>query len=239
MLQANGVQFQSPYLFAIAFDAATQQRTSTSLTNSFSATVTGSNMFLIGNNSDYSGTSPANSVATYNLVSLTFIDGVLSTNPSGQNRMTMLGLVAPATGSNTYLATRLAATSNFNCHVASYSGAAQTGQPDNHTTMTVGGSVTSFTMSLTPVANNCWVFMFAFSENGGIASGTNSTLRGLVLNTVSGIWDNNAPISPAISTSLNVTTLAGFGMEGVMCSIAPAGGSATTTTYKSLLGVGH
>lgn len=170
---------------------------------------------------DYSGGNPAATTATYNGVAMTQVAQVFSTNPAGQDGVTMLDMMNPPTGTNTFIATRLVGSSLFYCHVISYSGAALTGQPDNFTTSTVGGSVTSFTMTLTPNSLNDWVTMGAFSEQGNIVTGTNSTLRGSVEGTVSGIWDNNAAINPIAAKSLNVTMTSGHGAEGIMISIAP------------------
>lgn len=218
--------FASPYLFAIALDTSASQNDGTT---SFSYTVTGSNPILIAGVHGGGGTT-SNS-ATYNSVGLTSRQEQLSHN--SKFPQTMFADAGIATGAHTFAAS--APSGYAGCWVASYSGANQTGVPDN-TAQTIA-TTTSQVQSITTNANNCWVVYGIFYANG---SGSSSFSAGTVTQRQSNegqqlkMGDSNGAISPAGSTSATGTVTDATGNWGIQAlSFAPAG--AITGIGRSLL----
>lgn len=87
-----------------------------------------------------------------------------------------------------------------------YAGALQTGQPDNYA-RTSSPTSTSFSSSLTPVADGCWIGCLNIGRDGSPpGAGANTTKRTEDANFgVWGFFDNNADISPAALTTLTTT----------------------------------
>ena len=117
-----------------------------------------------------------------------------------------------------------------------YTGARQTGIPDNSTKGS--GIAGSLTGTLTTVADNCWTVMVVYGDNGSLAASTGSTARGtnLLANTAN-CFDSNGPKTPAGSTSMSATFGAGSNYNYVMASFAPSGGTVAAREFM-LMGVG-
>lgn len=166
-----GMKMPSPYLFAIAIDTTVD----TTATNSVSSktqshTCTGSNLVLwmgVG-----CSTSTVSTV-TYNSVSSTkAIDVNLQSSWSGAWYN-----VAPSTGANNVVAT-CAGTNSITIGSMSFSGCKQTGVPDaTHADVSQTGAVTSYSQSITTIADNCFIFMTG-RANGGVTltAGANTTV---------------------------------------------------------------
>lgn len=79
------------------------------------------------------------------------------------------------------------------------------------------------TTSLTTVADNCWTILIGGAATT-VTAGTGSTLRHTFYTGGAGMFDSNAPIHPAGSTSMayGFTGNGNDGMEAVMVSFAPA-----------------
>ena len=99
----------------------------------------------------------------------------------------------------------------------SYTGAGQSGQPDN--TDTSYALATSVTCDLTPVATDCWSVLFTKTNGGAASAGTGSTSR---VSSVNGyaLFDSNGTISG--STSMQATLGFSVAWAGIMASFAPA-----------------
>lgn len=133
--------------------------------------------------------------------------------------------LGPATGSNT-LAVTMSATSYVMVAAADYTGVAQSGQPDASISSISGASTSSITTTITSIADNCLTILCSGSYDNGNppSAGTATTKR------ISGsfgapcICDSNGPITPAGSTSLQVTYPHNIavGIIGIMASFAPA-----------------
>lgn len=180
----------------------------------------------------YDGNSNVTGV-TYSGVAMTLVNSFAMLGGAAGQTIRAYELIAPATGSNNVVVTGSAALSAY-ATAASYTGVGQTGQPDGSNT---GGSASaaSQTVSITTVADNCWLLGYAYTENAASA-GANTSLWGGSLNILQA-FDTNAAQTPAGLKSVEVTqTPAGFiGM--VVSSYSPSAGSAAISGL-SLLGVG-
>lgn len=143
-------------------------------------------------------------------------------------------LANPATGANNIVVTKSSGNNAIWSVAGSYAGAAQTGQPDATGSTTLSGSTT--TTSVTSVADNCWMVLVGWCDNGGtVSAGTGSTKR--VQTTGyggNGLFDSNAAITPAGSKSMTYTSGNG-GQTGLAITLAPA--SAPTSQISSINGV--
>lgn len=118
----------------------------------------------------------------------------------GSTRAVLYVLANPASGANNIVVTSSDATYRW-CASASYTGAAQTGQPDAFNSATTSG--TSISVAVITVADNCWVTGFFFNEaNTAFTAGANTTRR------ITGFYsmmDTNAAQTPAGSYSIAAT----------------------------------
>jgi len=155
---------------------------------------------------------------TYNGVSMSQVGAV---NNAAVDSVYMYVLQAPATGANDIVLTKTGTDLGYVLGV-SYTGAAQTGQPDA-TNTGYNASATSLTTSVTTVADNCWTVLMMKANNNTNSAGTGTTLRtdgpG---NDQTGIYDSNGAITPAGSTSLQTTAASNRAWAHVMASFAPA-----------------
>lgn len=217
----------SPFMFAIAFDASASQRTD-GPGNSFAHVCTGSNLILFFGNSQGNGGDHATSV-TYNSVSMTQDANSPADGTVANAEMWML--VNPSTGSNT-LATSSSPSASFDFGVAaSYSGCAQSGQPDSS-----AKSTNSTTIATTVVASNCWLVGMSSNEaDAGIAAAPTSSRTDRASN--GDIRNNGAKQFGAVffdsngtvGTGSQSTTLTGTGTRwaNIVNSFAPVADAST------------
>lgn len=218
---------------AIAFDAAASSSgTGTSLT--YNHTCTGSNRILwvsIGVNS-------ADSVdhvtgVTYNSVAMTrgpsMFSGVASLD--GQY---LYYLVAPATGTNSVVVSTNNSQPIYATSV-SYTGAKQSGQPDN-TASSNGSGASTITLNITPSANGCWVITGASDEqvgnpaiNGGITARGSNQVEGNAA-------DSNATVTAGSPFACNWKTP--NGNNGLFSVVAASFAPAVSVSNLALLGAG-
>lgn len=198
---------------AIAFDAAANGGGT-----GYTHTCSGTNRFMYFS---VNGGGTSTTGVTYNGVSATKID-------ESATKYSHWYLINPASGSNTVATTP---TSPALCS-SSYTGVKQSGQPDATTAIVEHTNSQSETVSVTTVADNCWVLMtFGDNNQGTISAGANTTLRTSASNVGQGILDSNAAKTPAGSVSLicnsnaAATTTAGGGI-----SIAPAPAAASAAS---------
>lgn len=214
---------------AIAFDNVTGLDSSGS-TGTINHTATGSNLILfcsvfIQNNETISGITCAGS-------NMTFIDRITN----GGDRTELWYIVGISAGSNSVVAS-FSSTFGWEMRVITYTGAAQSGQPDAHLGQLSGASNPN-NFTLTSVADNCWQMMICRC-NSSAPTGSVGTNRGAGGAGTGDIFvDTNGVIHPAGSSTISVNQSPAGTAYQVGCTFAPFTGSATVLPFKSLMGVG-
>jgi hypothetical protein len=210
---------------AIAYDNATDGGNNGGATNSltFAHTCSGSDRILYVGFAGDTSTDDITGV-TYSGVSASLVGKIQNTS----NRWAYLyRLVGPASGSNNVVISCTATHYLIGC-ATSYTGAAQSGQPDANTTNSA--SANSLTTSVTTIADNCWAVMMGHSGFTGspLTAGANTTRRvSDAAFGVTNLFDGNAAVTPAGSTSLAYSAGNTFSVA-IMESFAPAGGGGGT-----------
>jgi len=218
---------------AIAFDNSTNWTTDshsgsgTSLT--FSYTVgSGSNRAI------FVGVCAANtdivSGVTYAGSSMTLIGKLLQPGPD--RWAYLFGMLNPSSGANNVVISCSSSADFIEGNASSYSGVKQSGLPDASNTQTYSSPVTSASISVTSIANNCWTVAALRGGNGSATGGTGTTMRDNQNQIALG--DSNGPITPAGSTSLNFN----FGSHVavlIMASFAPASNNYTRSQADSIM----
>lgn len=230
----------SPYLFAIAFDAANSGTTTGAASITISLTVgAGSNRALVSCifNDGYSVTG-----FTYAGSSTGVVDeGEMVGSPV--NTSYARSMFAPASGTNDLVVSKTG-NSTWNVTVASYSGVDQTDVLEAAGTVSIQSGAASVTGSVTTVTDNAWaVGLCTTDETSAIAAGTDTTLRDSETGTTQGsvaILDSNGVVTPAGSRSL-ACSRSGNGIYIQVFSMKPAaaaGGAAVVHATLLTLGVG-
>jgi hypothetical protein len=178
-----------PEHHSIALDVASNSGAKNNISSySWSHTCTGTNLLLAVGDSHRTGTSDyAVTGITYNSVAMSYI----RTDLINGRRSTIYYLIAPATGSNTVAVTYAYLNTTGVGGAVSYTGAKQSGQPDANNGATASTGDPS--VSVTTVANNCWVFSCVSSV---YALTCDNTQRWNVANGKAGS-DTNGPKTPA------------------------------------------
>jgi hypothetical protein len=202
---------------AIALDTSVNGGLENSGTStlSYSHTVTGTNPILFVGVFGAIGSDLVTGV-TYNSTSMTLAG---KAEIDGDRWVYLFYLVGPATGSHTVKITASANTP-LDGQSASYTGVAQSGQPDAVSSSTIDNA-TSTTLSLTTIANNSWAFLLDKTNVDSPAAGAGSTQRQSANGM--GIFDSNGPVTPAGVKSMTATDLGGGGSNfaSVMMSFSP------------------
>ncbi len=214
---------------AIAYDNASHSGFLNGTSNNLSHTTSGSDrhlcVYVYASTNNITG-------ASYNGVSMTQVDNLLMTGGAAGQYIYMYTLENPASGANNVTVTSSSGMGGY-ISAVSYTGAAQTGQPD---ASNKGGSssTSSQSVSVTTTVDNCWLVGFAYTGNT-MSAGTGTTLRGGSVAGILSAIDSNGVTTPAGSDSLIVTQTASFaGM--IVASIAPAtGGGATFIPRTSFI----
>lgn len=226
----------SPYLFAIAFDAVTQSYGQVSgTTATLSHTATGSNLLAV--TSILTGNLVGSGITSvlYNGSAMTGTGDVASDGSANLVTAYLYWKVAPSTGSQTISVTAPVSYDNYSMACTSYSGAAQTGQPDAHSKTQNTSATTSTTLTVTTVADNSWLVGIFRTEVGGATVGAGTTSR--YNNGDGALADSGGAKTPAGSYSL----IYNFGSSvncGVIMAFAPAGAATTIVHRLTLLGAG-
>lgn len=205
---------------AIALDTSGRNDVAASTSFSFSYTCTGSNLVLVVVFGTSGGATSHISSVTYAGVTMTQID---DKNFIGDGHSYAYYLIAPATGANNVIITTDGTALDMTVESISYTGAAQSGQPDNFAYNTASATA-NFVESVTTVADNCWVVFYADNDGGYIISmSAGATARQLAASPnhiVNGLGDSNGAIHPAGSASGTVTRVVN-NWAGWAISIAP------------------
>ena len=220
---------------AIAYDNSAKG-SSTNLDWTFSHTCTGDNLILVVSVTSFFNTF----TVTYNGFSMTQIGGFLQDVGQTGKYHSMWYLIAPSTGANNVrIVTSGQAFNIVQAESASYTGCNQSSQPDGYTDGTVGTLTSSYSISHTTIADNCWVIMGGFNGftgNTPSSAGTATTLRQQETTYEAGsrICDNNSAKTPAGSVTLTLTNTTNNNYTGKSISISPFTAVSGPTNLKSL-----
>ncbi len=201
---------------AIAFDAASGLSFGAG-TRTFAHTVgSGANRILIVGANVNSNTITLS--ATYNGVAMTEIANKLN---SFNHRSYLWYLVAPNTGSNNIVVTPSSGTPDIGAAGVSYTGAKQTGVPDANGTAEDNAS--PHRISLTSIADNCWMVAFFGTQNSTTVTAESGTSIRTVTNPgICNLADSNQAITPAGSYTLGMTSTSGWNAAIVAATLEPA-----------------
>jgi len=215
-----------PTHHSIGFDATSNSGVKLNVSSySFSHTSGATANLLVFGDGHYStndATRVVNSV-TYNGVAMTYVRSDADTDYVG--RSTIFFMYAPTTGSAKTVAVTYSTTVSWaGSGVVSYSGAKQSGQPDNHNgAASTTGSTASVTVNT--VADNSWVFDVAsIYYNGEQTITSQNTFRfntGLGYNTAAGA-DTGGPKTPAGAQLMSWTWPTPYYWAISAASFAPA-----------------
>ena len=135
-------------------------------------------------------------------------------------------LLAPATGTNNIVVTA-SASSYIEINGSSYTGVAQTGQPEAFAQNMASGSATSRSQSVTTLTDNSWVVGSVMGQSGSITAGAATTLRNTSL--VGALVDSGGPVTPAGARALAVNAGSNE-LTLIVAAMAPAGAGGTSAT---------
>lgn len=210
---------------AIAFDAANSGSAVGTTDVTVSHTASGANPILFAFVDVTTGS--ATPTVTANGVAMTFIDKRQII--SGSNETISLFYKSGLTGTFNVIAEKGGNNGVWRMKTLSYSGAAQTGIPDNSVTA-VSAATTDLSGTLTTVADSCWfVGGYVNADTQNISAGAGTTARSGAASMFM-VCDNNAAISPPASTTLHGTA-SNSAMAFVGASFAPL-----TTNIKTFNG---
>jgi hypothetical protein len=211
----------SAVIGGIEFDAVGGEFLTNGATASGSHTCSGSDRILFAGIVNFAPTDDLEA-PTYGGVAMTLVDKQgFNSEASPGDWSYLYYLINPASGSNTLSVTRTDTTSSMHMVCTSYTGAKQSGVPDA-SAKNVQDSGTSLTTSVTTVANDCWTVLFCGAQKE-VAPGTGTTERVPgVLGVQNLIGDSNGDITPAGSTSMEVT-MGDTTSATIMASFAPSG----------------
>jgi len=199
---------------AIAVDAtSTGGQTTTATTLTWSHTCTGDDLILwVGVSEE--GADDVSTV-TYNGVGLTEL--TQSGTVVGAGFSQMWYLVGPDTGANNIVITRAGTTGRLTGDAVSYTGASQTGVPDSQAA-TTASSASTFNISTTVVASNCWIVGYSDNSTGGQSAGTGTVIRRQGSDS-STLIDSDGVVATG-SVALQLTS-AGSNWTGAVASFKP------------------
>jgi len=220
---------------AIALDTTTDGGVANVSTHTFNHTCTGSNLILFVGFRKLIDDIIA---VTYNGVPMTLVTKQQSTG-SINDYIYLYVLVAPATGTNVVSISALTA-GNIAAMSASYTGAAQTGQPDAFGSQATAGvsSGNANGPTITTVADNCWLVLFSRkTAAGAIAASSGVTLRQHSETTLTrALLDSNGPKTPAGAKAMQSQASDGTqDWNHVAASFAPFTGSPAVSNVPAIL----
>lgn len=208
----NGGTMQSPFRFAIAFDASPAGVASAT---TLSCTVTGSNMYLMGSNYSGAGAGNANQfTAAFNSVAMTS-SATQVWFPTTQV-LNGVFLAGPSTGTNNLTS----ANNGAGLIASSYSGCAQTTIDQYVSAASSGGpsAPVTITATVTTSTANCWVAMFTVAAGNNPTASTNATIRssGASGGQIPSSFDSNGNVATG-SFSISAIYMAGGGVNNLGC----------------------
>jgi len=227
----NGLIDNLGYRFAIAFDAAQEDKVASGASSlTYAATCTGSDRWLYVAVTTISDATHSVTGFTYNAVSMTTVVA---------NRLVYAGtswyhhsyhLPAPASGSNNVVITKSNADGSIRSGCVSYSGVDQTTPVS--TSAANNGTNTPATVSLTTSATAWWLFSGA-NIDAAFAGSTNTDTLRVSYGGLCDICDSGNDISP--QTGNATMTFAGTReWGGIALAFIPSGASSAVKTAEGL-----
>lgn len=170
-------------LAAISFDNASGTRDNSGAVTSmtYSHTVTGSDLVIVGVQSilPSDGGGQTMTSMTYNGDALTEVDEQTVSDGSTRARMAIYVRTNPDTGTNnmvTAISATVDGTQQYAAHSMTYTGAAQSGQPDSNGFNSASNDATDpYTVSTTVVAENSWLVGAFVGNQGDFPAGVGGT----------------------------------------------------------------
>lgn len=230
----------SPWLFAIAIDTTTQDYSGSAGTVvDVAHTAGGSDRFAWAGFFYQKATTTTVTAMTYDSVSMVATANTPQSIPANGNNsqeVFLYGLASPTTTTNaTVSVTFAAAYLGAYLAVVTYTGCQSSSTADASTS--ASGTAAGSTLTLTTIADNCWLVGFWRCEIGGGVAGTNTTMR--YNNTDGGIGDTNAAQTPAGSYSVAYSFASAI-YGGIAASFGPFVAVAVNLKRDFLLtGVGN
>lgn len=206
---------------------------SSSLTQTFSHTVgAGSDRILFV----VAACRVANTISgiTYASVAMTQIAEV---NVSGNQKQSLWYLVAPTTGANNVVITINSSNTGICGGAVSFFGASQTGIPDAQTTSGSVTTTTSYSQSVTTVADNCWSVMAGRANAGAaLTAGANTVVTAPEV-AVAGVFLARSSVAktPAGTATIAMTS-SNQGFDSVMASFSPSASASVNSNFFALMG---
>lgn len=202
---------------AIAFDAATNGGNTPASLLTFAHTCSGLDRILFIPVGMGSAGGDVVTGVTYAGAAMTLVDKL---NVDGAGTFLYLFvLMAPASGANNVVVSQSSAVSMYGL-ASSYTGASQTGQPSG----SVGKPTTTGTTlagSTTTVGDNSWPVLAGQLFSGVISAGADTTSRVIGNYEFLMLADRSAPVTPAGSSTLNISSTASGVMGMIVTSFAP------------------
>ncbi len=186
---------------AIAFDAATNGGNTSGTSLTYAHIVTGSNPILTVGVVGGIGTDVVTGV-TYNGVAMALVRKIVGGTGGSVRDIYLFNLTGAILGTHNVVVSASGVTF-IASSAASYSGAAQSGQP-NASAQGVIGSNVSAAISVTSTVDNCWIVGFLKQDNvEAPVAGAGTTVRASGSLGGYGSADSNGPIHPAGVATLN------------------------------------
>lgn|SRR3990167_392732 len=231
---------EQPYLFAIAFDAVSSGEGATfDETVTIAHTITGSNTILVSLPYCSRGSGSTISTNKYNAVDLTRQTRKVTTTAIAPLTLDSWYLVAPTAGTNNLVIVTTSPNTRLGSNNISYTGVAQTS--------TIGasgdaeGTDTAPTVTITTDTNNSYVVSGMFYNDTPTPTISGSMTQRSGFNTNGGGYlDSGDQLKVTAGSTTSSWTL-GSSLAWVICALeihVAAGGGATLSTRKTLLGVG-
>lgn len=211
---------------AIALDSADAALTAPGLTANITLTHTSTGSNLIGFICAEANSVNDTVAATWNGATVTLLQSAVFSN-GGNGTTYLFEIVGQSTGLQTLHVTD-SQTKLFRAWSVSFTGAAQTGQPDN--SLTANGIGTSNTNTITTHADKSWTILCQANNGGTPVAGAGSNSLLSAGGAGFGAFDNSTqPITPAGNYSMNWNSIPSVGWGDAEASFAPFVAAATVS----------
>jgi hypothetical protein len=222
---------------AIAYDASSGGTALPDTSVTWSHTCTGSDLILVVGISQAGNYEDKVTGVTYNGVAMTRLatDGYVFTSGAYNRAVYLYYLVGPATGAHNIVVSS-SESLYFRCVAVSYTGIAQTGQPDGSDSGQVAEG-TAITTGVTTTADNCWNVSAIM---GYQCSGGTGTTERVETNNYISMGDSNGAKTPAGLYEMTWNSVTQW-IGAIQISVkppTPVGGAVRAGTIR-LVGVGH
>lgn len=217
----------------IAFDASSRNIVGPASSNTVAHTCTGSNRILWAATLSFLTADNSNHLTsvTYNGVAMTQVGAKLNYTTGGN--LYLHYLIAPATGANNIVATFNATMDEIDSRNSSFTGTAQSSQPDADTRAGPTILQTGLQISVSTTTDNDFL-VGHWSMGGAMTAGTNTTIPADFAGEAVALIYSTTPITPAGSGTLECTASIGT-VSGIIASFKPV----VTTFIKTVNGLSY